>query len=143
MAPALHAWPIFIALLAIFISLSILAFWAGLRSKNADANEQIRRLKAEKELLDSRLQLARDQNTGEARTIADIRTEVDELRGLIKANADPSKLEPIIKEVDASAAALVMANSTTDHILSAQNLAIGNVGGTELETGSVTAESKS
>ena len=76
-------------------------------------------------LLSVRLQLARELNAGEAKAIAEIRTEVDGLRQLIKAKARQSRVEPIIKEVDASAATLAMTNSTTDHILTAQKLAIG------------------
>ena len=73
------------------------------------------------------MQLARELNAGEAKAIAEIRTEVDGLRQLIKAKARPSAVEPIIKKVNASAAKLAMTNNTTDHILTAKELAIGDL----------------
>ena len=73
------------------------------------------------------MQLARELNAGEAKTIDEIRAEVDGLRQLIKAKARRSTVEPIIKEVDASAATLAMTNSTTDHVLTAKELAIGGL----------------
>ena len=117
-AAALNAW-------AILIPLLILAFWVGFKFKKMNADKQINGLRAHTENIEFRLQLARDQNTGEAKAISDIRAEVDKLREQIKANAEATALEPTIKEVDETTAALVMANNTTDHILNAKNLAIG------------------
>ena len=39
----------------------------------------------------------------------------------------PSIAEAVLKEVDASAATLAMANRTTDHILTSETLAIGDL----------------
>jgi hypothetical protein len=118
MTAALNAW-------AIVIPLLILAFWIGFKFKKINADKQIRGLRAHTEDIELRLQLARDQNIGEAKAIADVRAEVDKLREQIKANAEAPALEPAIKEADETAAALVMANTTTDHILNAKTLAIG------------------
>ena len=86
----------------------------------------MRQLKRHRDETKSRLELARELNAGEAKTIAEIRAEIVGLRKLIEAKAKPSAFEPIIKEVEATAQALVTANTTTDHVLTAQKPAIGN-----------------
>ena len=116
---ALKAWAILIPL--------ILALWAAFQIKFAKTKKEMRGLRAYTEAVESRLQLARELNAGEAKAIAEIRTEVDGLRQLIKAKARRSMVEPIIKEVDASAATLAMTNSTTDHVLTAKELAMGGL----------------
>lgn len=82
---ALKAW-------AIIIPLFILIFWAGFRSKSA---AQSHRIRAHEEPLDARLELAREQNADEAKTVANIRTEIAELRKLIGTGAKPSVLQHI------------------------------------------------
>ena len=118
-ATAVRAWAILIPL--------VLAFLAVFKIKLAQTKKEMRGLIAQTDAVESRLQLARELNAGEAKAIAEIRTEVDGLRQLIKAKARRSTVEPIIKEVDASAATLAMTNSTTDHALTAKELAIGGL----------------
>jgi hypothetical protein len=43
------------------------------------------------------------------------------------SKAKPSAVEVALRQVDASAATLAMANSTTDHILTAKTLSIGGL----------------
>ena len=118
-AAALKGWAILIPL--------ILALWAAFKIKLAKTKKEMRRLKVHTEAVESRLQLARELNAGDAKAIAEIRTEVDGLRQLIKAKARRSRVEHIIDEVDASAATLAMTNSTTDHVLTAKELAMGGL----------------
>jgi hypothetical protein len=118
-AAALKGWAILIPL--------ILALWAAFKIKLAKTKKEMRGLRAYTEAVESRLQLARELNAGDAKAIAEIRTEVDRLRQLIKAKARRSTVEPIIKEVDASTATLAMTNTTTDHVLTAKELAIGDL----------------
>ena len=118
-AAALKGWAILIAL--------SLALWATFKIKFAKTKKEMRRLRAHSEAIESRLQLARDLNAGDAKAIAEIRTEVDGLRQLMKAKARRSTVEPIMEEVDASAATLAMTNRTTDHVLTAEGLAIGGL----------------
>jgi hypothetical protein len=118
-AAALKGWAILIPL--------ILALWAAFKIKLAKTKKEMRQLRAYTEAVDSRLQLARELNAGDAKAIAEIRAEVVGLRQLIKAKARRSRVEPIIEEVDASAAALAMTNRTTDHVLTAKKLAIGGL----------------
>ena len=118
-AAALKAWAILIPL--------ILVLWAVFKIKLAKTKREVRGLRAHTEAVESRLQLARELSAGEAKTIAEIRTELDGLRQLIKAKGRRSRVEPIIKEVDASAATLAMSSSTTKHVLTAKKLAIGGL----------------
>ena len=118
-AAALKAWAILIPL--------VLVLWAAFKIKIAKTKKEMRGLRAYTEAVESRLQLARELNAGDAKAIAEIRTEVDGLRQLIKAKARRSRVEPIIEEVDASAATLALINSTTDHVLTAKELAIGDL----------------
>ena len=118
-AAVFKAWAILVPL--------ILALWAAFKIKLAKTKKEMRGLRAYTEAVESRLQLARDLNAGEANAIAEIRAELDRLRRLIKARARRSSVEPIIKEVDASGATLAMANRTTNHVLTAKELAIGGL----------------
>ena len=118
-AAVFKAWAILVPL--------ILALWAAFKIKLAKTKKEMRGLRAYTEAVESRLQLARELNAGEAKAIAEIRTEVDRLRQLIKARARRSSVEPIIKEVDASGATLAMTNRTTNHVLTAKELAIGGL----------------
>ena len=118
-AAALKGWAILIPL--------ILALWAAFKIKLAKTKKEMRGLRAYTDAVESRLRLARELNAGDAKAIAEIRTEVDGLRQLIKAKARRSRVEPIIEEVDASAATLAMTNRTTDHVLTAEGLAIGGL----------------
>ncbi len=125
-ASAAKAWAILILL--------VLGFWATLSIKRVKTREEMDRLKAYEQLVESRLQLARDLNSGETKAIVEIRSELDRLRQSMAANAEPRVLEQIIREVDASAATLVMASSATNHVLTAEKLAIGDVDEGELKT---------
>jgi hypothetical protein len=118
-AAALKGWAILIPL--------ILILWAAFKIKLAKTTKEMRRLRAYTDAVESRLQLARELNAGDAKAIAEIRTEVDGLRQLIKAKSRRSKVGPIVEEVDASAATLAMTNRTTDHVLTAEGLAIGGL----------------
>ena len=124
-AAALKAWAILLPL--------ILVFATAFTIRSATAERKLRRLRADTEAIKSRLQLARDLNYGEANTLAKLRTEIDTLRQLIDAKLKsrtrkkPSEVETTLKEVDASAATLAMANSTTDHVLTAEKLSIGGL----------------
>src|SRR5262249_39725383 len=113
---AFKAWAILVPL--------ILIFFATFKIKNT---RKIRGLTEYAEAVESRLHLARELNAGEAKAIAEIRTELDGLRRLNAVNTETGFIEPIIKEVDASAATLATANITTNHILTSENLAIGDV----------------
>jgi hypothetical protein len=86
----------------------------------------MRELKIHKDNVESRLELARELNFGEAEAIAEIRAEIVELKKLIEAHAQPSAFEPLIKEVEKTAQALVTANTTTNHVLTAIKPAIGD-----------------
>src|SRR5262245_8734876 len=130
-AAAFKAWAILFAL--------ALAFWAVCKIKLAKTNKEMLQLKAYKEAVESRLQLAHDRNVGEANTLAALRVEIDELRRLIRpkrkpqidgdgpSKAKPSAVEIALKQVDASAATLAIANRTIDHILTAKKLAIADL----------------
>jgi hypothetical protein len=124
-AAALKAWAILLPLILIFVS--------AFSIRSAIAERKLRGLRVYTEAIESRLQLARDLNTGEANTLAKLRTEIDALRQLIDAKLKsrtrkkPSEVEATLKEVDTSAATLAMANSTTDHVLTAEKLSIGGL----------------
>ena len=120
-ASAYKAWAIFIPF--------ILAFFALFKIRLAKLENQNRELRAHSEVVDSRLQLAREANSGAAETIGEIQNQIHELRELIRVEKSPTVIEPIIKEVDASAATLVMANRTADHILTAERPAISDTYG--------------
>jgi hypothetical protein len=129
---AFHAWAIPLA--------GALSFWAAFKIKFAKTKQEMRAFKEYTEAIESRLQLARDLNIGEANRLAELRTEIDGLRQLIKVKAKPQNenkntgskdkptlVEVALKEVNASAASLAMTNSATDHILTAETLAIGDL----------------
>ena len=116
---ALKGWAILIAV--------ILFLWAVFKIKLAKANKATRGLRGYAEAVKSRLQLARELNAGEAKAIAEIRTEVDGLLELIKAKEGPSAVEPTIDKLNVSVRKLAMTNNTTDHILTAKELAIGDL----------------
>ena len=137
-AAALKAWAILIPL--------CLVFWGALKIKLARANKEIQALKTYTKAVESRLQLARDLNAGEFNNLAALRAEIDAMRRLTKtkrksrkkddgdapdvdkgSEGQPSVVEATLKQVDASAASLAMANSTTDHILTAKALSIGDL----------------
>jgi hypothetical protein len=137
-AAALKAWAILIP--------TCLVFWAALKITLAKANKEIKALKTYTEAVESRLQLARDLNAGGANDLAALRAEIDALRRLTKtkgksrkkdtgdapdvdkgSKGQPSVVEATLKQVDASVASLAMANSTTDHILTAKVLSIGDL----------------
>jgi hypothetical protein len=83
-----------------------------------------RKLKVYTDAIESRLQLARDLNGGDINRLAELLAENDGLRQLINARND---FEATLKELDASAATRAMATSATDHILTAETLAIGDL----------------
>jgi hypothetical protein len=118
-AAVLKAWVILVPL--------SLVLWVAFKIKLAKTKKEMCGLRAYTEAVDCRLQLARDLNAGEAEAIAEIRAEVDALRQLIKAKARRSTVEPILKEVDAAGAILAMTNCTTNHVLTAKELAIGGL----------------
>lgn len=120
-AAAFQAWAIWIPLILAFVVAS-----------KAIAAKKMRELSAYTEAVESRLQLARDLNAGERNTLASLRAEIDALRQLIEAQPKsrtrrPSEVETTLKVVNTSAATLAMANTTTDHVLTAENLAIGGL----------------
>jgi hypothetical protein len=107
-----------------------LFFWAVLKIRLAKRNKKIQALQSYTEAVESRLKLAREANIGEASNLAALCAEIDGLRRLIPASdkgseRQPSVLESTLKQVDASAATLIMANGTTEHILTAKTLALG------------------
>jgi septal ring factor EnvC (AmiA/AmiB activator) len=116
---AFKAWAILIPLMLAFCIIEFI--------KGKTNEKRMRELRAHTEAVESRLQLARDQNAGETDRLAAIHTQIDELRSLIKANPAQTTIEPMIKEVKESASSLEMANRTTDHILTAERLAIGGL----------------
>jgi hypothetical protein len=117
MACALKAWAIFVPF--------FLTFFAAFKIRVAKLKKKIRELRAHGDALDARLQLAAETNAGEAKSLDEIRTDIAQLRKLIEAKAEPSVVEPIIEDVDASASAQVTSNRTTNHILTAEKVAIG------------------
>jgi hypothetical protein len=118
-AAAREAWAIFVLL--------ILISWIGFRFKSSKTRKELLGLRAHTAAMESRLQLARDHNAGEAKEIAALRSEIDALRQSLTTKAKRKAAEPGIKEVEASAATLAMTNATTDHILTAKTLAIGGI----------------
>ena len=86
----------------------------------------VQELQRHREDTESRLELARELNAGERERIAEIRAEIVELRKLIEAEAKPGAFERLVKDVETTAQALVMANTATDHVLTAQKPAISN-----------------
>jgi septal ring factor EnvC (AmiA/AmiB activator) len=123
-AAAVKAWAIIILLFPTILILLCLGVLAGFRIARAKSAKEVRSLRAHSEAVESRLEVARELNSGEAETIAKIRTEVDELRQLIEAKTEARVVEPRIQEVAASTAALAMTNRVTDHVLTAEELAI-------------------
>ena len=77
------------------------------------------------EALEARLELARELNEGETKAIAAICNDIVELKKLIGSDKQFSQLEPLLTDVDERTDALVVANRTTDHLLNAKKLAIG------------------
>jgi hypothetical protein len=110
----------------VLASLCILAFYAGFRIRGVRAKSEALKLKADIETIETRLQLARELNSGDAEAINDIRTDIRELRRMIGTDVQPNSLEPLIKDLDARTDALALSNRTTDHILNAEKLAIGD-----------------
>jgi len=128
MASAFKAWALFIS----FILVIPFILWLSSRPfkiRIAKLENENRELRAHADAIESRLQLATEANAGEAKTLDEILADIAELRQLIQVETEPSVVEPIIKEVDVSAAAQVMANRTTNHILTAEKLAIGGTRG--------------
>jgi hypothetical protein len=115
-ASALKAWAIIIPFILIVIVASEI--------RRLKLEKKIRGLKSYADGVDFRLKLAREANRGDAKAIADIRTEIDGLRQLVSTGTEASVVEPKIKEAGASAAALALASNTTDHILNAEKLAL-------------------
>jgi hypothetical protein len=109
---------------AVIVPILLLTFWAGFRLKTTGA--KMRELEKHKENIESRLELARELNAGDTKIVSRIRNEIAELRKLVEAKAKPSTLEPIVKEVEATAEALATAKTATNHVLTAQKLAIGD-----------------
>src|SRR5262245_33883783 len=104
---------------AILVPLLIAVFGAGFvlgarRAKTKLADKDVQ----------SRLRLACDQITEDAKAIAAIHADIDQMRTLIKAKARRTVIEPIVENVEARIQTLAMSNRTTDHILTAENLAI-------------------
>jgi hypothetical protein len=118
-AAAANAWAIVIPLFLIFFGV--------FKIRLAKAAEKMRGLRAHAETVESRLELARELNSGEAETIAKIRTEVSKLRRMIEVKTEPHVVEPGIQDVEASAATLGMKNRTVNHVLKAEKLEIGGV----------------
>ena len=106
------------------VPILLLTLLAGFRLKTTSA--KIRELELHNEHIESRLELARELNTGDAKVVARICNEIAELRKLVEAKAKPSTLEPIVKEVQATADALATAKTTTNHVLTARKLAISD-----------------
>jgi hypothetical protein len=86
----------------------------------------MRELELHKEHIESRLKLALELNSGDAKVAARICNEIAELRKLVEAKAKLSTLVPIVKEVQATADALATAKTPTNHVLTARKLAIGD-----------------
>jgi len=107
---------------AILIPLLILAFWFGVLVAHRSGKSRTRR--EDQENFESRLRLARDQNSDEAKFIVEVASKIQALRKLNEAKAKRSDVESIIEEADAKTRALAMANQITNHILSADNPAI-------------------
>jgi len=107
-------------------SLLTLAFYAGFKIRGIRAKSETLKLKADKEAIETRLQLARELNIGDTKAINDIRTDIHELRKKIGTDAQSNSLQPLIEDLDARTDALAVSNRTTDHILNAEKLAIGN-----------------
>ena len=141
---AFIAWAIVIPLISGF-------FGPYSKLNSQELKNEMHRLQADTEAIESRLQLAREINAGEANILANLQAEIEGLRQVIQTkrarvqskpqegNIDnrpalekhskgkPSIAEAVLKEVDASAATLAMANRTTDHILTSETLAIGDL----------------
>src|SRR5262249_1832765 len=75
---------------------------------------------------ESRLQLARELNIGDAKAINDIRTDIHKLRNMIGTDAQSNSLGPLIEDLDARTDTLALSNRTTDHILNPEKPAIGD-----------------
>src|SRR5262245_21882540 len=108
---------------AILAPLLIVAFLAGFKF---GARRATTKVSDKLGIADSRLHLARDQITEDRKAISDLQTDIDQLRTLIKAKARRTVLEPIVEDAEVRAQALAMSNRTTDHILTAKQLAIRN-----------------
>jgi len=110
---AFNAWAILIAVILIFRIAS--------QIKLAKTNKKLKALKAYTETIESRLQLARDE----------LRQLINARKGAYRADkgskGKPSLVQATLKEVDASAAALAMTNSATNHILTSEKLALGDL----------------
>jgi hypothetical protein len=118
-ALALRAW-------AIIIPLLLLSFAAGLKIRSVTAANALLRQKVHTEAVEARLELARELNAGEAKAIEDIRRDIVELRTLVGVDSKSSSLEQLLADAEARAETLGTANRTTDHVLNAKNVAIGD-----------------
>jgi hypothetical protein len=110
----------------ILASLCILAFYAGFRIRGIRAKSETLKLRADAGAIESRLQLARELNIGDAKAINDIRTDIHKLRNMIGTDAQSNSLGPLIEDLDARTDTLALSNRTTDHILNAEKPAIGD-----------------
>jgi hypothetical protein len=109
---------------AVIVPMLILTFWAGFKLNTPSI--KIRELEEQKKHIESRLELARELSTGDAKFVTRLRNQIAELRKLVEAKAKLSSLEPIVKDVEATVEALTTAKTTTNHVLSTQKLAIGD-----------------
>jgi len=116
MASALKAWAVLIPF--------ILAFCAPFKVRIAKLKKENRKLRTRTDVVESRLKLASELNTGDAKAIAQIQTKIAGLRRQIKKGTQSNVVEPIVKEADSSATAMMMANTTINHILTAEKIAI-------------------
>jgi len=109
---------------AILVPLLILVFCFGVIIARRIATS--RAVSEDLQTFESRLRLARDQNSDEAKFIAEVASKIQALRKLNEAKAKRSDVELMIEEADAKTRALAMANRITNHILTADKPAIGD-----------------
>ena len=107
---------------AILLPLLILVFWSGVMV--ARRRGQSRTSGEDLETFESRLRLARDQNSDEAKFISEVAAKIEALRKLNEAKARRSDVGSVIEEADAKTRALATANRITNHILTADKPAI-------------------
>jgi|SRR5689334_17819069 hypothetical protein len=108
-AAAFEAWAI--------LALLVLAVWGVFRVKLAKRSKELARTRKEMEGLkayaddvDSRLESARELNSGNSDSLAQIRAQIDELR---KSKPQDAKSAARLKELDESAARLALINLVT------------------------------
>ena len=112
-AAAFEAWAI--------LTLLIIAIWGVFRMKLVKKTNELARtrkemegLKAYADDLDSRLESARELNSGESDSLAQICRQIDELR---KPDLKSGEFSARLKEVDESAARLKLVNLVTRNSL--------------------------